>query len=72
MLIFHIHGGWQGKEARLVWRKEEKGGGGEKDRERWGRTEGPVCVGSVEDNAGVFIIVFGFRLFYFFGGSVLV
>lgn len=30
-----------------------------------------MCVGSVEDNAGVFIIVFGFRLFYFFGGVCL-
>lgn len=32
------------------------------------RGRGVVCVGSVEDNTRVFIIVFGFRLFF----SVLV
>lgn len=31
-----------------------------------GRERGVVCVGSVEDNAGVFIIVFGFTVFFFF------
>lgn len=68
LLIFHIQGGREARKgSKASLKKRKKEGKMEKQDREMGRDRSRrvVCVGNVEDNGRGFIIVFGFRAFFF-------